>query len=118
MSNIQLAKFAEKPSAKIEKAQDKPFVKVEKSEMQRKVVLSSDYPRTFEEFSLQQLWAQVLEIGAPFIGRNDSIFTYGADSVTLILLAEKSREQGYDLQVTEMFRFPVLSEMAPHLRKI
>jgi amino acid adenylation domain-containing protein len=69
-------------------------------------------PNTSSEVCLQNLWASVLEVDSNSIDANDNFFRVGGDSITAMRLVEAARQQGFSLNVAEMFRKPRLEDMA------
>ncbi|PNP39601.1 hypothetical protein TGAMA5MH_08417 [Trichoderma gamsii] len=60
-------------------------------------------PVTNTEEMLQQLWADILKIPAESIGRDDSFFQLGGDSMAVIRLVSAAREVGLGLSAREIF---------------
>jgi amino acid adenylation domain-containing protein len=73
---------------------------------------SKEPPATTMEIKMQGFWAAVLGIPSERIGRNDSFLRLGGDSLTAIRLIAKSRESGFQLSVSDIFRDPRLSQVA------
>lgn len=69
-------------------------------------------PTTAAERSLQQLWAQVLQIAPDSIGADDSFFRLGGDSISAMHLASLTRSQGLELSVSHIFALRKLSTLA------
>ncbi|PNY24312.1 LOW QUALITY PROTEIN: Nonribosomal peptide synthetase [Tolypocladium capitatum] len=69
-------------------------------------------PRTDTEQLMQTLWAEVLHVGADSIGVDDSFFRIGGDSIGAIRLAGVARRKGLLLTVRDVFRNPVLHDLA------
>lgn len=61
-------------------------------------------PETDEERKLQSLWADVLQIPAHSIGRDDSFLALGGDSISAIRLVSAAREHGFSMTVQSLFR--------------
>ncbi|KAJ5876038.1 uncharacterized protein N7529_001622 [Penicillium soppii] len=74
-------------------------------------------PTTAAERTLQQLWAQVLQITPDSIGADDSFFRLGGDSISAMHLAILARSQGLDLSVSYIFALRQLSTLAAVLVK-
>ncbi|GEM_PF-2962226 len=48
----------------------------------------------------------------------DNVFEYGIDSIKMLQLRSKLRKQGYAVEVEDMFRYPVISQLAGRLQPI
>jgi aryl carrier-like protein len=102
MSNAKFAEFKNTSATLLSK--DKAF-------------LESVYPQSITEAILQQLWAKLLNVKPYDISRDDSILNFGGDSVSIILLAQKCRQEGYELNANQMFNAPVLKDMAASMSR-
>ncbi|GFP57379.1 nonribosomal peptide synthetase lcsA [Trichoderma asperellum] len=60
-------------------------------------------PETQMEACLQAIWAEILNFPIESIGRDDSFFQIGGDSITAIYLVSKAREVGISLLVKDVF---------------
>lgn len=70
-------------------------------------------PSTPTEFRLRELWATILKMPADSIAASDDFFHFGGDSISAMRLVTEARMDGpSSLQVTDIFRSPILSEMA------
>lgn len=69
-------------------------------------------PATATEITLQQIWADVLEIPADSIGCDDSFLGIGGDSISAIHVAAAARQQGIVVKVKDIFRDPRLCSIA------
>lgn len=70
-------------------------------------------PSTAMELTLQKLWAATLHIPVSSIGARDDFFRSGGDSISAMRLVSKVREHGgLSLSVADIFRSPMLSELA------
>ncbi|KAF7715229.1 Nonribosomal peptide synthase (NRPS) [Penicillium ucsense] len=69
-------------------------------------------PQGEQEHRLRDLWASVLRKEASAIGRQDSFFRLGGDSIGAMKLVAAARRAGYSLSVADIFRHPELTEMA------
>ncbi|KAJ6023763.1 AMP-dependent synthetase/ligase [Penicillium herquei] len=69
-------------------------------------------PQTLREERLRDLWAEVLNKDPVSIGRNDSFFRLGADSIAAMKLVAAARRSGFVLSVADIFRNAELSDMA------
>jgi aryl carrier-like protein len=67
-------------------------------------------PSSRMEKRLQSLWEAILNTSQ--IGRNDNFFRLGGDSLTAMRLVSTARKAGISITVDQVFRNPVLSEMA------
>ncbi|KJZ74891.1 hypothetical protein HIM_05800 [Hirsutella minnesotensis 3608] len=61
-------------------------------------------PQTPTEKLLRQLWAKMLSLNAEHIGRNDSFFRLGGDSVLAMRLVGLARFHNIKLDVSQIFR--------------
>ena len=75
-------------------------------------------PATATERELQTLWASVLGIPADSIGRDDSFFQLGGDSIGAIHLVSQARRRGIDLTVSSIFDDARLHQMASKMPDI
>ena len=75
-------------------------------------------PETAMEEKLQLLWAEILNIPADSIGRDDSFLRIGGDSIAAIHLATVSRDIGVGLSVKDVFDDPRLSAVAAKAREL
>ncbi|KAH8172079.1 AMP-binding enzyme domain-containing protein [Sarocladium implicatum] len=64
------------------------------------------------EFKLRGLWAQVLNLDAGDIGKNDSFLRIGGDSLSAIQLVTLAHKHNVSLTVGEIFEHPRLCQMA------
>ena len=69
-------------------------------------------PSTDVETCLQSLWAAVLGLEAMDISATDSFLRIGGDSISAMRLVAAARKQALALSVAEVFRHPILSDMA------
>jgi amino acid adenylation domain-containing protein len=67
---------------------------------------------SLEQEQLRELWAQVLKIPIERIGIFSHFFRLGGDSILSIHLSATARKQGFVLNVADIFRYPVLRDMA------
>ncbi|KAF2471469.1 amino acid adenylation [Lindgomyces ingoldianus] len=61
---------------------------------------------------MQQLWASVLGIEAQRIRLDDSFFRLGGDSIAAMKLVGEARRMGMHLSVADIFRNPILADLA------
>ncbi|PKV11645.1 non-ribosomal peptide synthetase [Xanthomonas prunicola] len=71
-------------------------------------------PEGEQEILLATLWSELLEIER--IGRNDSFFALGGDSLLAIVLIERLQQSGWQLDIGALFNTPVLGTLADALR--
>ncbi|KAF9765373.1 hypothetical protein IL306_002344 [Fusarium sp. DS 682] len=69
-------------------------------------------PTTLLQRKLQQVWCRVLNINSNQISRDDSFFRLGGDSVAAMKLVAAARKEGIILNVMDIFKSPILSDMA------
>lgn len=70
-------------------------------------------PQTERETLLAQVWCSVL--GLDGIGREDNFFASGGDSIKALQIVSRLRQQGWKLEVRDLFAYPSLSRLAPRL---
>ncbi|MCT9933198.1 non-ribosomal peptide synthetase [Planotetraspora sp. A-T 1434] len=66
--------------------------------------------RTDTERVLSELWCEVLQISS--VGREDSFFDLGGDSLHAMRLARRAKERGIRLGADDVFEYDVLHELA------
>ncbi|OQE37215.1 hypothetical protein PENCOP_c010G01994 [Penicillium coprophilum] len=69
-------------------------------------------PSTVREKQLRELWAHVLNIQSTGISATDNFLRLGGDSVAAMLLVAAAREAHLSITVADVFRSPVLSDLA------
>ena len=69
-------------------------------------------PSTPMEIALQNLWAELLRIDAASIGADDSFFSKGGDSIKAMRLTSLARAASINLIVADIFKHPILCDMA------
>jgi amino acid adenylation domain-containing protein len=69
-------------------------------------------PSTSMEVALQGLWAELLRVDINSIGADDSFFSKGGDSIKAMRLTSLARSGGINLIVADIFKHPVLCDMA------
>lgn len=74
-------------------------------------------PNTAKEKKMQLLWERVVKHNGPIFAE-DHFFNLGADSITAMALVATARSEGLALSVGQIFKHPVLFEMASHLRAL
>lgn len=67
-------------------------------------------PRTPAEVALADLWAEVL--GLDHVSVDEDFFTLGGDSILLLKLCARAREQGLALTPRDLFAHPTIAELA------
>lgn len=65
-----------------------------------------------KELRMQQLWATVLNIEPQTISRHDNFIRLGGDSILAMKLVALARDEAVQITVANIFKSPVLSEMA------
>ncbi|CRG88172.1 Nonribosomal peptide synthetase 8 [Talaromyces islandicus] len=73
---------------------------------------NKEAPVTSNEKFLHVLWAQVLGLPENSIGRLDSFFQLGGDSISAMKLIKVARQAERVLKMSSIFRHPTLVEMA------
>ena len=77
------------------------------------VATGGDAPRNDLERLLAELWCEVLELDE--VGRDDSFFDLGGDSLQAMRVSARARERGVRLGAEDLFENDVLSELAEAL---
>ncbi|WP_157636012.1 non-ribosomal peptide synthetase [Burkholderia ubonensis] len=72
-------------------------------------------PADETERTLAALWRDVLEVDR--IGRRDSFFELGGHSLLAIRVVAQAAAYGATLSLNDLFRFPVLADLAAHLAR-
>ncbi|WP_047685597.1 phosphopantetheine-binding protein, partial [Xenorhabdus sp. NBAII XenSa04] len=70
-------------------------------------------PQGETEMMLAAIWRELL--GMEQVSRHDSFFALGGHSLLAVRMIERLRQQGLALTVRDLFRSPVLSELAQTL---
>lgn len=70
-------------------------------------------PQTPTEKKLAALWEEVLQYHP--VQRDDNFFSLGGHSLLLVSMAERARQMGLKLGLAEVYRSPVLAELAQRL---
>jgi amino acid adenylation domain-containing protein len=88
--------------------------KLDRTALERYSLLNSQKraPETAMEMKLRDIWAEVLNIAADGIGRDDSFLRLGGDSITAIQLVTLARQNGIWLTVAMISDDPRLSQLA------
>jgi amino acid adenylation domain-containing protein/non-ribosomal peptide synthase protein (TIGR01720 family) len=71
-------------------------------------------PRNETEALLAGVWCEVL--GHSQIGIRHNFFRVGGDSIKAIQIAAKLKQQGYTLDMKDLFLNPTVAQLAPHIR--
>ncbi len=87
------------------------------SEQEEGIELKADIefqkPKTEKERILATIWAHVLR--RERVSRKDNFYYLGGDSIKLIQVIAKLRQEGWRIKVEHVIQFPVLEECALHL---
>ncbi|XDG05068.1 hypothetical protein ABKA04_004683 [Annulohypoxylon sp. FPYF3050] len=76
-------------------------------------------PVTDMQRQLRDMWASVLKVPARSISVEDNFFNSGGDSVSAMRLVAKARQEGLlSLTVADIFRHPILSELATNVDRL
>ncbi|MEO8153079.1 MAG: phosphopantetheine-binding protein, partial [Rhizobacter sp.] len=75
-------------------------------------------PRGEVETMLAGVWAEVLRLPLEQIGRHDSFFELGGHSLLAVLLVERMRGHGLDVDMRSLFVSPSLAAMAASTGKV
>ncbi|MCJ1469343.1 hypothetical protein MMC07_007976 [Pseudocyphellaria aurata] len=75
-------------------------------------------PSTENEKRMHRLWVEILALGPNMIGTNDSFVQLGGDSILAMKLVAAAHGEGLLLTVADVFRTPVLSELATVVAEI
>lgn len=75
-----------------------------------------DQPETDAEITLQNIWASVLGVEPPSISRESSFLQLGGNSLSAMRVVSAARKQGYHCSVSDIFRSPMLMEVAQKAR--
>lgn len=69
-------------------------------------------PMSDMEAKFRDLWAETLSISPEVIGRDDSFFQLGGDSISALDLSSLAQKQGIFVSMSKMFADPTLAAMA------
>jgi amino acid adenylation domain-containing protein len=69
-------------------------------------------PTTEMQFTLQELWGEVLKMPAAQISLNDNFLRLGGDSITAMRLASAARARGIPLSTATVFQHPTLEAIS------
>jgi acyl-coenzyme A synthetase/AMP-(fatty) acid ligase/aryl carrier-like protein len=78
---------------------------------------SIDPPRTPMERTLQSLFGEILSLETETISRDDNFFGLGGDSVGGMKMVAAARKCNIRIQVADIFKYPILSELAEIVEK-
>ncbi|MDQ1352272.1 MAG: hypothetical protein QG657_2578, partial [Acidobacteriota bacterium] len=73
-------------------------------------------PRNEIEKKMVEIWEAVL--GKNNIGIDDNFFYIGGDSIKSIQIMSRMNRAGYKLEMKDIFQYPLISELAPHVKKV
>jgi amino acid adenylation domain-containing protein/non-ribosomal peptide synthase protein (TIGR01720 family) len=76
---------------------------------------SFEGPGTELERKLATIWSSVLGIDG--VGRHDNFFELGGDSILSIQIVAQAREEGLQFNVSDLFAYQTLADLAPHIRQ-
>jgi amino acid adenylation domain-containing protein len=68
------------------------------------------------EKKLVEIWEKVL--GRKNIGINANFFMTGGDSIKAIQIMARMSGAGYKLDIRDLFQYPVISQLAPYIKKM
>ncbi|MGD2087201.1 MAG: amino acid adenylation domain-containing protein [Candidatus Aminicenantes bacterium] len=72
-------------------------------------------PRNDMEQKMAEIWGTILKRNN--IGITENFFMMGGDSIKSIQIASSLRRAGYEVDMKDIFQYPTISELVPHLRK-
>ncbi|HLP60569.1 MAG TPA: condensation domain-containing protein, partial [Candidatus Deferrimicrobium sp.] len=78
---------------------------------------NSDYmpPQNEIEKLLVDVWEKVL--GREKVGINQNFFAVGGDSIKSLQIISKMSSAGYQLEMKDLFQYPVISKLVPYVKK-
>jgi arthrofactin-type cyclic lipopeptide synthetase C len=76
------------------------------------VEIKIDPPSSVPEIELANIWAELLNVEIAKIGRHTSFFEMGGDSISAIQLVSMIEKRGWTLPVNQIFKKPLLSQVA------
>lgn len=65
---------------------------------------------------LEKIWADVL--GTDRVGIYDNFFEIGGDSIKSVQIVSRLHKAGYKVEMQDIFRSPVISQLAPKVKKM
>ncbi|WP_379148757.1 amino acid adenylation domain-containing protein [Paenibacillus sp. sgz500992] len=107
---VELEKLPLSPNGKVDrKALPEP---------QGRMQAGSEYvaPRSKTEAKLATIWQDVLQVGQ--VGIQDNFFELGGDSIKAVQIAARLRGHGLHLGIRDLFRYPTIMELSPHVQKL
>ncbi|QSZ37066.1 hypothetical protein DSL72_009158 [Monilinia vaccinii-corymbosi] len=69
-------------------------------------------PSTPMEKTIQRLWSKILRVDVDTISCGDKFIYLGGDSIRAISFVSMAREEGLQVTVTDIFRYPILRDLA------
>ncbi|MGF7533043.1 amino acid adenylation domain-containing protein [Bacillus mexicanus] len=72
-------------------------------------------PRTKMEEILVSVWESVL--GAENVGIMDDFFDLGGDSIKSIQVSSRLIQQGYKMEIKDLFQYATIAELSPHIKQ-
>jgi aryl carrier-like protein len=73
-------------------------------------------PSSPVEKKLVEIWGKVL--GRDNIGIHENFFLMGGDSIKSIQIISRMSSAGYKLEMKDLFKYPVISALAPRVKKL
>ncbi|HLP48742.1 MAG TPA: amino acid adenylation domain-containing protein [Candidatus Kapabacteria bacterium] len=73
-------------------------------------------PQNEVEKILVDIWAKIL--GREKVGINQNFFAIGGDSIKSIQIISRMSRAGYKMEMKDLFQYPVISKLAPHIKKL
>jgi iturin family lipopeptide synthetase B len=64
--------------------------------------------------ALLQVWTRTLKLERA--GVRDNYFASGGDSIKALQLASRLRDAGWKVEIRDIFRFPTIEQLSPHLK--
>ncbi|MGD2087366.1 MAG: amino acid adenylation domain-containing protein [Candidatus Aminicenantes bacterium] len=83
-----------------------------------KARVRGEYPPLSNETEkvLAKIWTEVL--GIQGIGASDDFYEIGGDSIKSIQITARLHKAGYKAEISDIFMYPTIAELAPKLKKI
>ncbi|MEC2277858.1 non-ribosomal peptide synthase/polyketide synthase [Bacillus velezensis] len=72
-------------------------------------------PRTKAEEILVSAWESVL--GAENVSILDNFFDLGGDSIKSIQVSSRLNQQGYKMEIKDLFQYATIAELSPHIKQ-
>ena len=73
-------------------------------------------PRNEQEALLTEIWGQVL--GRDKISIRDNFFVLGGDSIKALQITARLKNQGYDLEIKDLFTYPQIQDLGDRMEKV